>query len=166
MLCKSCVGIAIALFLTGTASAAPAEKFSSGPWTGAAVHDGGKFLTCRMWASYINRWDLVFAIDQAGYFSLLLRRQDLDLLGDMLFGNKTAIRMQIDDTPLIIRPFTAIAPRILETKFASNLDWVERLQTGKALRINFGSKVYRFPLSGVKDAMVLLKDCAAKHKNA
>ena len=166
MLRQFCAGLAFVFAFTGPSSAATVDPFSSGNWSGGAVIDGGKFLYCRAWAPYINRWDLVFSLDQAGYFSLLLRRHDLDLLGDMIFGNKTVIRMQIDDTPLVMRPFTAVAPRILETKFATNLDWVKRLSTGKALRINFGSRLYRFPLAGAKEAMELLNACAAKHRAA
>jgi hypothetical protein len=119
-----------------------------------------------MWASFINQWDLLFTIGQDGYFVMFIRNAKLDLRGDLLFGTKSAVRMQIDDTPLIIRPFTPVSATMTATKFATNLDWVERLSTGKVLRINAGSRTYRFPLTDLKEAMVKLRACASKHRSA
>jgi hypothetical protein len=158
--------LAFVLALAGTEPAAAVGEFTSGQWKGAAYFKDGKFFRCAIYAPYINRWDLFFSVDDAGYFSVLLRNEKLELLGDMIFGNKIGIRLQIDDTPVVIRPFTAISPNLLETKFASNLDWVQRLPTGKVLRINAGSRVWRFPLTDLKGALPLLHACAAKHKNA
>ena len=80
-----------------------------------------------------------------------------------MFGTKTGIRLQIDDTPLIIRPFVAMSPNVMSTTFATNLDWVERLSTGQVLRINNG-RIYRFPLDGLREGLVKLRACAAKHR--
>jgi hypothetical protein len=159
---------AAAAVLVGMAAASPASaagEFSSGNWKGAAHLKGGKFEYCEMWAPYINRWDLLMSIDQAGYFALGLRRGDLDLSGDVLFGFKTALRLQLDNEPVLLRPFSAITPRLWATKFATNLDWVEKLKTAKVLRVNTG-RIYRFPLDGVKEALALLHACANKYRNA
>lgn len=158
------VVLCVALVLTAVPAAAVGE-FSLGSWSGAAYFKDGKFFRCAMRARYINGWDLFFSIDPAGYFSVLLRSQRIDMLGEMLFGTKVALRMQIDDTPLVVRPFTAISPQLIETKFATNLDFVQRLSTGKVLRVNSGSKVWRFPLTDAKEAMPLLHACAAKYRN-
>lgn len=139
--------------------------FTVGQWKGAAYFKDGKLFRCAMYAHYINRWDLFFSIDGAGYFSILLRNQQLDLFGQMIFGTKMGLRLQIDDTPVIIRPFTAITQTLVETKFATNLDWVERLRSGKVLRINNGSRILRFPLTDLEEALPQLRACAAKHRS-
>jgi hypothetical protein len=151
--------------VAGTAPAAAAGEFVSGNWKGAAILKGGKFDNCEMWAPYINRWDLLMAVDQAGYFALGLRRSTLDMVGEALFGTRIVLRLQIDDGPVLLRPFQAITPRLVATKFATNLDWVEKLKTGKVLRVNTG-RLYRFPLAGVKEALALLHACAAKYRGA
>jgi hypothetical protein len=159
------IATATVLTFLATSPAAATGEFSSGNWKGAAYLKGGKFEYCEMRAPYINRWDLLMSVDQAGYFALGLRSASLDMSGNVLFGTKTVLRLQIDDEPVLLRPFTAINPRLLATKFATNLDWVEKLKTGKVLRVNAG-RVHRFPLAGVKEALALLHACAKKHRSA
>jgi hypothetical protein len=159
--------LGVLLALLGEASAQSRVRvFTAGQWKGYAYFKDGTFLRCAMWAPYMNGWDLFFAIDQAGYFSVLLRNAKLDLLTDMIFRNRIGARMQIDDTPVVIRPFTAISTDMLETKFATNLDWVARLPTGRVLRVNTGSRTARFPLTDLKEALPQLRACTAKHRAA
>jgi hypothetical protein len=153
-------GVAIA-----AGPAAATDEFSTGNWSGRSHVKNGTFSHCVVWAPFINRWDLFFSIRDDGYFSMTLRNPDLDLRGDLLFGASTGIRLQIDDTPLIIRPFTPVAQTMTSTTFATDLDWVQRLSTGKVLRINNG-RTYRFPLDGLKEALVRLRACAAKYRSS
>lgn len=157
---------AIAGALIGTVGPASAtDEFSTGNWNGRSHFKDGKFSHCVVGAPFINRWDLYFSVRADGYFSMTMRHPDLSLASDLLFGNKMGIRLQIDDTPLIIRPFVAMSTNVMSTTFATNLDWVERLSTGQVLRINNG-RIYRFPLDGLKEGLVKLRACAAKHRKA
>lgn len=160
--------LAVAITAAGPAigESAAKEPFEVGQWKGAAYFKDNKLVRCAMGAPYINRWDLFFAIDDAGYFSVILKSARLDLLADLIVPTKRDVRMQIDESPVIIRPFTAMSTTMAETKFATNLDWVQRLSTGKVLRINPGSRTYRFPLHDLKEALPKLRDCAAKHRKA
>jgi len=160
--------LAVAIMAAAPASgeSAAKEKFEVGQWKGAAYFKDGKFVRCAMYAFFMNRWDLVFAVDDKGYFSLMLRGFRLDLFGDLVVGTQFSARMQVDDGPVIIRPFAAMTTKMAETKFATNLDFVERLSTGKVLRINPDSRSYRFPLHDIKEAMPKLRACAEKHRKA
>jgi len=155
----------IAMVTAVTAPAFAADNFTSGNWRGGAVFDGAKFVQCNMWAPYINNWDLMFAMTQSGDFRLGLRNRQLDMTWVKLFGQKLAIRMQIDDNPVIIQPFTATSATVASTSIAK-LGWDKALRTGNALRVHTGSRVRRFPLAGIDPALSLLSACAAKHRSA
>ena len=45
-------------------------------------------------------------------------------------------------------------------------DWDKRLADGKLLRVNTGSRVRLFHLTGIKAAMDKLRACTAKHRAA
>jgi hypothetical protein len=145
--------------------AAAADNFSSGNWRGGAVLEGGKFVQCNMWAPYINNWDLMFAMTQSGDFRLGLRNRQLDMTWVRLFGQKLAVRMQIDDKPVVIKAFTAASATVASTSIA-DLGWEKALRSGKVLRVHTGARVRRFPLAGIDPALTLLSACAAKHRNA
>jgi len=155
----------IATAMTGMVSAVAADNFTSGNWRGGAVLEGGKFTQCNMWAPYINNWDLMFAMTQSGDFRLGLRNRQIDMTWVKLFGQKLAVRMQIDDSPVVIKAFTATSATVASASVA-NLGWEKALRSGKALRVHTGSRVRRFPLAGIDPALSLLSACAAKHRSA
>jgi len=156
---------AFATVMTVTVPAFAADNFTSGNWRGGAVFEGTKFVQCNMWAPYINNWDLMFAMTQSGDFRLGLRNRQVDMTWAKLFGQKLAVRMQIDDNPVIIKAFTAASATVASTSIAS-LGWDKALRSGKALRVHTGSRVRRFPLAGIDPALSLLSACAAKHRTA
>src|SRR4029077_16040578 len=156
---------AVALIALTMPSALAADNFVSGNWRGGAVLDGGKFVQCNMWAPYINNWDLMFAMTQSGDFRLGLRNQKLDMTWSQLFGQKLGVRMQIDDSPVVIKAFTATSATVASTSIA-NLGWDKALRGGKVLRVHTGSRVRRFPLAGIDPALSQLSACAAKHRSA
>lgn len=161
---NSCVGLAFAFALASTAPAAAVGEFSSGSWKGWARFEGSKFVHCAMWAPYINRWDLLFAVNPVGELQVGLRSQKIDMTPAMIFGQKAALRMQVDDDPVVIKAFTTLNPTTVATMFAPKDEWIGQLRTGKALRINTGRKVLRFPLKGLKEALATLQACTAKHR--
>ena len=156
---------AFATAMTVTVPAFAADNFTSGNWRGGAVFEGTKFVQCNMWAPYINNWDLMFAMTQSGDFRLGLRNQKLDMTWSQLFGQKLGVRMQIDDSPVVIKAFTATSATVASTSIA-NLGWDKALRTGKVLRVHTGSRVRRFPLAGIDPALSQLSACAAKHRSA
>ena len=162
---RSMTGLAALIAAALTAPAFAADNFTSGNWRGGAVFDGAKFVQCNMWAPYINNWDLMFALTQAGDFRLGLRNQQLKMTWASLFGQKLAVRMQIDDNPVIIKAFTASSTTVASTSLAG-LGWDKALRSGKVLRVHTGSRVRRFPLAGIDPALSLLSACAAKHRSA
>jgi len=153
----------IATALTAIMPVVAADNFSSGNWRGGAVFEGTKFVQCNMWAPYINNWDLMFAITQSGDFRLGLRNRRVDMTWVKLFGQKLAVRMQIDDSPVVIKAFTATSSTVASTSIGG-LGWDKALRSGKALRVHTGSRVRRFALAGTDPALSLLSACAAKHR--
>ena len=119
-----------------------------------------------MWAPYINNWDLMFAMTQSGDFRLGLRNQKLDLTAGARSSAKSSRRAwQIDDNPVVIKAFTAASATVVSTSIG-NLDWQKALRAGKVLRVHTGSRVRRFPLTGIDPALSLLSACAAKYRSA
>lgn len=166
MVCKS-VALAFVVVLSGAAPALAAEtadKFQHEGWSGQAVFRDGQFRQCYMWMAAINNWDLGLALDSAGDLKLGLRSRTLDQFWRMLFGQKTALRIQVDQGPVLTKAFTSQTPHLLSTSL-KNTDWEQRLANGKLLRVNTGrTKV--FHLNGIKEAMGKLRSCVAKHRTA
>lgn len=158
---------AAAVVAVGMAAIVPAlaaGEFTHDGWTGQAVFADGKFRQCHMWMSAINNYDLGLALEPSGELRLGLRSPKIDIGWTMIFNEKTAMRLQIDNGPVLTRAFTTITPKLLSTSL-KDTDWDKRLAGGKLLRINTG-KVKLFHLTGIKEAMGLLRACAAKHRGA
>ena len=162
---NSCVSLATALVLAGTAPAFGMPEFKHEGWSGHSVFAEGKFRQCLMWASAINNYDVGFSLDGAGELRLGLRSNKLDQTWPMIFKMKTALRIQLDQGPVLIKAFTSVAPTLLSTSLKGT-DWETRLADGKLLRINTGTRVRQFRLTGIKAAMDRLRACAAKHRTA
>jgi hypothetical protein len=162
---KSCAGLVMALVLAGGAPARAASEFTHEGWSGQAAFTDGKFRQCQMWASAINNYDVGFSLDAAGELRLGLRSRKLDMTWPMILNQKTALRVQIDRGPVLTKAFTAVTPTLLSTSL-KNTDWETRLSDGKLLRINTGSRVRLFHLTGIKVALDKLRSCTAKHRAA
>ena len=154
----------LAVGMTSADAARAAGEFSHEGWIGQAVFDGGKLRQCHMWMSAINNYDLGLALEPSGELRLGIRSQKIDIGWTMIFNEKTALRMQIDDSPVLIKAFTTVTPHLLSTSLKGT-DWEKRLPGGKLLRINAG-RVKLFHLTGIKEALGLLRACVAKHRNA
>jgi len=161
---RICASLATALVLAGTAPAFAAE-FTQQGWTGQVAFTDGKFRQCLMWASAINNYDVGFSLDAAGELRLGLRSRKLDMTWPMIFSQKTALRIQLDQGPVVTKAFTVVTPTLLSTSLR-NTDWEARLSGGKVLRINTGSRVRQFHLTGIGEALNKLRACAAKHRAA
>jgi hypothetical protein len=107
----------------------------------------------------------MFAMTQSGDFRLGLRNRQVDMTWVKLFGQKLAVRMQIDDNPVIIQAFTATSATVASTSIAK-LGWEKALRSGKVLHVQTGGKVRRFPLAGIDPALSLLSACVVKHRTA
>ena len=162
---KSCASLATALVLAGTAPAFAASEFTHEGWKGQVAFTDGKFRQCLMWASAINNFDVGFSLDGAGELRLGLRSNKLDQTWPMIFKMKTALRIQLDQGPVLIKAFTSVSPTLLSTSLKGT-DWETRLADGKMLRINTGTRVRQFHLTGIKAAMDKLRACAAKYRAA
>ena len=162
---KSCASLATALVLAGTAPAFAAFEFTHEGWKGQVAFTDGKFRQCLMWASAINNYDVGFSLDGAGELRLGLRSNKLDQTWPMIFKMKTALRIQLDQGPVLTKAFTSVSPTLLSTSLKGT-DWEKRLAEGKLLRINTGTRVRQFHLNGIKAAMDKLRACAAKHRAA
>ena len=158
------VVLALVLVVSGAVPVLAAEKFQHEGWSGRAVFQDGKFRQCHMWMAAINNWDLGLAIDSAGELKLGVRSRALDQFWQMLFNQKTALRIQVDQGPVLTKAFTSQTPHLLSTSL-KNTDWEQRLANGKLFRVNTGrTKV--FHLTGIKEAMGKLRACVAKHRTA
>lgn len=167
MVSKS-VALAFVAVLSGAAPALAAEaadKFRHEGWSGQAVFENGKFRQCHMWMAAINNWDLGLAVDPSGELKLGLRTRTIDQFWQMLFGQKTALRIQIDQGPVLIKAFTSVTSHLLSTSLKGT-DWDQRLADGKRFKMNTGSRVRQFHLDGIKEAMGKLRACVAKHRTA
>jgi hypothetical protein len=162
---KSCASLATALVLAGTAPAFAAFEFTHEGWKGQVAFTDGKFRQCLMWASAINNFDVGFSLDGAGELRLGLRSTRLDQTWPMIFQMKTALRIQLDQGPVLIKAFTSVSPTLLSTSLKGT-DWEKRLADADLLRINTGTRVRLFHLTGIKAAMDKLRACAAKHRAA
>ena len=105
-----------------------ADKFQHEGWSGRAVFKDGKFRQCHMWMAAINNWDLGLALDPRGELKLGIRTRTLDQFWQMLFNQKTALRIQVDQGPVLIKAFTSVTSHLLSTSL-KNTDWDQRLQT-------------------------------------
>jgi hypothetical protein len=66
---------------------------------------------------------------------------------------------------VLTKAFASVSPTLLSTSLKGT-DWETRLADGKLLRINTGTRVRQFHLTGIKAAMDKLRACAAKHRAA
>jgi hypothetical protein len=151
--------------LAGTAPAFAAFEFTHEGWKGQVAFTDGKFRQCLMWASAINNYDVGFSLDGAGELRLGLRSNKLDQTWPMIFKMKTALRIQLDQGPVLTKAFTSVSPTLLSTSLKGT-DWDKRLAGADLLRINTGTRVRQFHLTGIKAAMDKLRACAAKHRAA
>jgi hypothetical protein len=159
------VGAAFAFALIGTGPALAVGEFTQDGWSGEAVFQNGKFRQCNMWAAAINNWDIGLALEQTGELRLGLRNARIDQFWQMVFNAKTALRIQIDDGPVLTKAFTSVTPHIISTTL-NGTDWDKRLLGGNLFRVNVGNKVRLFHLTGIKEAMGKLRACVAKHQDA
>lgn len=164
---RKSVALGFVLLLNGTALASAveaADKFRHEGWSGQAVFQDGKFRQCHMWMAAINNWDLGLSMDASGELRLGLRTRTIDQFWQMLFGQKTALRIQVDEGPVLIKAFTSVTPHLVSTSLKGT-DWDKRLPNGKLFRVNPG-RVKLFHLNGIKEAMGMLRACVAKHHAA
>jgi hypothetical protein len=164
MLRKS-VALAFIVVLSGAIPAVAAGEFKHEGWSGRAVTVDGKFRQCHMWMAAINNWDVGLSLDDAGDLRLGLRARAIDQFWQMLFGQKTALRIQADDSPVLVRAFKSVTPHLLSASLKGT-DWDKRLASAKLLRVNTGTRVRLFHLNGIGEAMVMLRACVAKNRGA
>lgn len=160
-----CASLALLFLLSGIAPAFAAPEFRHEGWTGHAAFTEGKFRQCLMWASAINNYDVGFSLDPAGEMKLGLRSHKIDQTWPMIFHQKTGMRIQLDDGPVLTKAFASVTSTLLTTSLKGT-DWDKRLADGKLLRINTGSRVRSFHLTGIKGALDKLRGCIAKHRAA
>jgi hypothetical protein len=115
-----------------------------------------------MWMPEINNWDLGLSLDASGELRLGLRTRDIDQFWQMLLGQKTALRIQVDRGPVLIKAFQSVTPKLVSTSLKGT-DWDKRLPNGTLFRVNPVGRVKLFHLTGIKEAMAMLHKCAAKH---
>jgi len=155
--------LALVLGAAGPASAFEVtDKFQHEGWQGEAVFQDGQFRQCHMWMLEINKWDLGLSLDKSGELRLGLRTTSIDQFWQMLLGQKIALRIQVDRGPVLLKAFTSVTPKILSTSLRGT-DWDKRLAAGTLFRVNPDGKVKLFHLTGIKEAMGLLRKCVAKH---
>jgi hypothetical protein len=160
------IALVLVLVLSGSVPAWAADRFQHEGWSGRAVfHKDGKFWQCQMWLNGINNWDLGLALYSSGELKLAVRSRTLDQFWEMLFGQKTALRIQVDQGPVLTKAFTSVTSQLLETSL-KNTDWDQRLANGKHFRMNTGSRVRLFHLTSIKEAMGKLRTCVARHRIA
>jgi hypothetical protein len=155
---------AVAVWAVVTAASGPAcaaGEFSHEGWRGAPLYVDGKFRQCQMWMPEINNWDLILSVEHTGEWRLGLRNQDLDLTWRLIFDERHAVRLQLDDGPVVIKAFKSVSPKQMSTSLGYT-DWAKRLRTAKVLRINAG-RVRVFHLRGMKEAMGMLDTCVKKN---
>ena len=162
---RKSIALAFALVLSGAVPASAfevADKFQHEGWAGEAVFEDGQFRQCHMWMLEINNWDLGLSLDASGELRLGLRKTTLDQFWQMLLGQKTPLRMQVDRGPVLLKAFTSVTPKIVSTSLRGT-DWEKRLAGGTLFRVNPTGRVKLFHLTGIKEAMGLLRTCVAKH---
>jgi len=153
---------AVVLGAAGPASAFEvADKFQHEGWMGEAVFQDGRFRQCQMWMLEMNKWDLGLSLDASGELRLGLRTVGIDQFWQMLLGQKIALRIQVDHGPVLLKAFASVTPKLLSTSLKGT-DWDKRLQDGKLFRVNPDGRVKLFHLTGIKEAMGLLRKCVAK----
>lgn len=161
---RTSVALAFALVVGWTSpglALETADRFQHEGWAGQAVFQDGQFRQCHMWLAAINNWDLGLSMDASGELRLGLRTRTIDQFWQMLFGQKTALRIQVDEGPVLIKAFASVTPHLLSTSLKGT-DWEKRLPDGKLFRVNSG-RVKLFHLTGIKEAMGMLRKCVAKH---
>jgi hypothetical protein len=151
--------LAVVTAVPGPALAA--GEFSHEGWRGTPVFVEGKFRQCQMWMAEINNWDLILSVEHTGELRLGLRNQDLDLTWRMIFDERHAVRLQLDDGPVTIKAFKSVSPKQMSTTL-SDTDWGKRLRGARILRVNAG-RVRIFHLRGIKEVMGMLDACVKKN---
>jgi hypothetical protein len=166
---RALVALALVLVLSGgrpaVADTSTSDRFRHEGWSGRALFENGKFRQCHMWMTAINNWDLGLALDPSGELRLGLRSRSIDQFWEMLFGQKTALRIQVDQGPVLTKAFTSVTSHLLSTSL-KNTDWDTRLADGRLFKVNTGTRVRLFHLTGIKEAMGKLRACVAKHATA
>jgi hypothetical protein len=155
---------AAAIWAVVTAASGPAQaagEFGHEGWRGAPVLVDGKFRQCQMWMAAINNWDLILSVEHSGELRLGLRNQDLDMTWRVILNERQAVRLQLDDGPVMIKAFKSVSPKQMSTTL-SDTDWGKRLRGAKILRINAG-QVRVFHLRGIKEAMGMMDMCVKKN---
>ena len=158
------VALAFVLVVSGAAPALAADKFQHEGWSGRAVFQDGKFRQCHMWMAAINNWDLGLALTNRGELKLGVRSRSIDHFWQMLFNQKTALRIQVDQGPVLTKAFTSQTSHLLSTSLKGT-DWDNGCADGKRFRVNNG-RMKLFHLNGIKEAMGKLRACVAKHRTA
>jgi hypothetical protein len=158
------IALALIVVLCGAAPSLAAGDFKHEGWSGQAVFVDGKFRQCHMWMADINNWDVGLALEPSGELRLGLRARTIDQFWQMLFGQKTALRIQADDSPVLVRAFTSVTSHLLSASLKGT-DWDKRLASAKLLRVNTGTRVRQFHLNGIGEAMGMLRACVAKNRS-
>jgi hypothetical protein len=153
----------VALAPGAQAAIEQSDKFTHEGWSGVALTQDGRFMQCVMWSSAINNWDIGLSLSPGGGLQLGLRNQRIDVFWDSVFGTPTALRIQIDDGPVLTKAFKASSKTQISTSL-NDTDWDKRLPTGKLFRVNLGSRVRVIHLTGIKEAWPKLQACVAKHR--
>ena len=162
---RKSVALAFVVALGGAVPAFATDKFQHEGWVGGALVKDGKFMQCQMWLAGINNWDLGLALYASGELKLAVRSRALDRFWEMLFGQKTTLRIQVDQGPVLTKAFTSVTPHLVATSL-KNTDWDQRLVSGKHFRMNTGTRVRLFHLNGIRGAMGKLRTCVCKHRAA
>lgn len=148
----------------GIAPAGAAEKFSHEGWQGLALVKDGKFIQCQMSRAAINNYDVIISHNPDGELRLGIRSHKIDVGWGLLFQQKYAFRIQVDDSPILTKTFVAKTGNSLSTSL-NGTDWDKRLPNGRLLRVNDG-RVRLFHLNGIREALGMLRSCVAKHRTA
>lgn len=156
----------VAALLAGATPASATGDFAAGNWKGAAFFKDQRFTHCAMLQTYISGWRVLFSVDQTGEISLGLFHNQLDVVWSQILGQKSEVLLQVDDTAVERRAFTAISAHQVVTKFPPNAEWLRRLRKGDKLKINTGKRLPQFSLADIDSAPSALLACQAKYKNA
>lgn len=162
---KACFGLFIASLMAATPAHAQVKRhFTHEGWKGFVMVKDGKFVQCYMTLSAINNYDVVLALNPDGELRLGYRSHKIDNGLSVLFQQKFAARIQLDDGPVLTKAFAAKSQTTLSTSLKGT-DWEAQLPGASKLRINDG-RTRLFHLKGIKEAMGKLRACTAKHRAA
>lgn len=162
---KTCLALFVLLAVaTAPAQAQVKREFTHEGWNGFVMVKDGKFAQCYMSLPAMNNYDLILALNPDGEMRLALRSQKIDTGWGALLQQKYGVRIQLDDGPVVTRPFAAKSKSTLSTSLKGS-DLEAKLVNASQLRINDG-RLRVFRLNGIKEAMGKLRACTAKHRTA